>query len=131
MIQTTGRAARNINGKDLFFGDTITDAMKRCIDETERRRKIQTEYNRQHNITPKTIQKDIMKPLKEIYNLESEERNILAKQQKSYSSLSELKKEMKHLRAEMKKAASELNFEKAAALRDHLFALQKLELAFL
>ncbi len=131
LIQTTGRAARNVNGKVLFFGDTVTDAMRTCIDETVRRRQIQTEYNRQHNITPKSIQKNISKPLKEIYNLESDERDILDKQQKSYSSLSELKKDMKQLRAEMKEAAKELNFEKAATLRDRLFALQKLELSFL
>jgi excinuclease ABC subunit B len=113
LIQTIGRAARNENGEVLVYADNITGSIKRAVGETERRRKIQIEYNKKHHITPKTIIREIrdILPTEEILNLETK---ILPK---SKAVLEEL---MKHKEKEMKEAAKMLDFELAAILRDEI-----------
>ncbi len=119
LIQTIGRASRNPNGHVIFYADKMTDSMKRAIDETERRRKYQTAFNKKHGITPTPIKKEIRQNLFEGAKKLSRE-SALAKLKKEKRSATELKKEIE---AEMLAAASALNFERAAELRDILKTL--------
>ena len=114
LIQTIGRAARNANGRVVMFADSITDSMKRAIDVTEKRRRVQEEYNKQHNITPKTIIKAITNTL-EITKKVSSDR--LKKE--------EIPKEIEKLTAMMKIASNSLDFERALVLRDQIQKLRK------
>jgi len=116
LIQTIGRAARNASGKVIMYADTISDAMDKAIKETERRRKIQEEFNLKHNITPKTIIKEIRELISN--NAETKE----AKPEKM--SKKELNSMMINIENEMKKAAENLDFERAMELRDILFELK-------
>ena len=108
LIQTIGRAARNVNGKVIMYGDEVTDAMEYAIKETNRRRKIQSEYNEKNNITPKSIVKEI--------------RNVIEVTKAIKEEISEKIDEIpiEKLKREMKKAAKELDFERAAFLRDEI-----------
>ncbi|HEY4498209.1 MAG TPA: helicase-related protein, partial [Candidatus Paceibacterota bacterium] len=116
LIQTIGRAARNVRGEVLIYADVITGSIKQALRETERRRKIQLDYNQKHGITPKTIIKGISDiiPIKEVLELE------LGPLPKSKRELEALVKEKER---EMKEAASRLDFELAAILRDEVKAL--------
>ncbi|HQJ73316.1 MAG TPA: helicase-related protein, partial [Candidatus Dojkabacteria bacterium] len=116
LVQTIGRAARHINGRVIMYADTITESMKYAIDETNRRRKYQEEYNRIHNITPTSIKKEIRDSL--VQNYDNEKRDLDIEIEK----LSEKQKKMliKDLRAKMLLAADNLQFEKAAELRDKI-----------
>lgn len=116
LIQTIGRAARNENGKVIMYADTMSDAMKVAINETNRRRKIQEEYNKKHNIVPKTVVKEIREA---ISNTKEEEKN----NEKKYTK-SELNSIIAKYETEMRKAASELDFERATELRDIIFELK-------
>ena len=123
LIQTIGRAARNANGRVIMYADNMTDSMKKAIDETNRRRKIQNEYNINNNITPKTIIKEIG----EVITLTSEDKveNVVLdvetyKQMTPYQK----KKVIEQLEKQMKEAAKNLNFEEAMALRDLIFELK-------
>ncbi|MAF80123.1 excinuclease ABC subunit B [bacterium] len=118
LIQTMGRAARNVRGEVMLYGDFKTGSMKRAIRETERRRKKQLDYNKRHNITPKTIVREISDiiPIKDILDLETKP---LPK------SKSAIEKLIKQKEAEMKRAARALDFELAAVLRDEVKALLK------
>ena len=118
LIQTIGRAARNQNGKVIMYADTMSDAMKIAISETNRRRAIQEKYNKEHGIVPKTIVKDI----KEAITNEVEEQKIEKK--KYYKK--ELNDMIHKLEIEMKEAASRLDFERATELRDVIFELKDL-----
>ena len=118
LIQTIGRAARNQNGKVIVYADTVSDAMKIAISETNRRRAIQEKYNKEHNIIPKTVVKDI----KEAITNEVEEEKI---EKKKYSKR-ELNDMIHKLEIEMKEAASRLDFERATELRDVIFELKDL-----
>ncbi len=118
LIQTIGRAARNQNGKVIMYADTMSDAMKIAISETNRRRAIQEKYNKEHGIVPKTIVKDI----KEAITNEVEEQKI---EKKKYSK-KELNDMIHKLEIEMKEAASRLDFERATELRDVIFELKDL-----
>jgi excinuclease ABC subunit B len=122
LIQTIGRAARNLEGRVILYADNITNSMQRALTETERRRAIQLEYNRVHNITPATIKKSINDAIS-VYD-RSEEKEV--KKQKLTPAL--IKKQIVKLRNEMFKAAADLEFEKAAKLRDEVHELEKLEL---
>ena len=119
LIQTIGRAARNANGKVIMYADYISDAMKIAIDETERRRKVQEEYNQKHGIVPKTI----IKAIKEAITNEVEEEKI----EKQKYSKSELNNMIIRLETEMREAASKLDFERATELRDIIFELKDLK----
>ena len=125
LIQTIGRAARNVNGTVILYADKITDSMRRAIDETERRRKIQAEYNKTHNITPKTISK----PINPLIEKTLEEVPKLTKKDKVDSLIKRLSKPQKQaliqtLTTEMKQASKALEFERAAELRDIILELE-------
>ena len=124
LIQTIGRAARNVDGHVIMYADTMTDSMKRAIGETERRRSIQKEYNEKHGITPQSIKKSV-RDLISISKKVAAEELRLEKDPESMST-KELEKLIKDLTKQMKKAAAELNFEAAAELRDKLVELKKL-----
>ncbi len=125
LVQTIGRAARNVSGRVIMYADTITDSMKRAMDETERRRKIQDEYNKAHGIIPQSIKKDI----RDIISIEAESDDIKALKKKDKKdpesmSIKELKEEIERLTKKMNKAAAELDFENAAVIRDELKILK-------
>jgi excinuclease ABC subunit B len=125
LIQIIGRAARHIEGKVLLYADRMTDSMKRAIDETERRRRVQDEYNRQHNITPASIVKQVRDLTDRIrMQVDSVPETAHGDLDLASVSPSDLNKMIKELEKEMKKAAQSLEFEKAAALRDQLFDLR-------
>lgn len=119
LIQVIGRAARNKDGKVIMYADTITDSMKNAIDETNRRRKIQNDYNEENGIVPETVIKTIKPPLK---NIETESESM--KKKSKISTRSELEREIKRLEREMKNAAKAFDFERAAEIRDALFELK-------
>jgi excinuclease ABC subunit B len=137
LVQTIGRAARNENGRVIMYADSVTESMQQAIDETNRRRKIQEDYNLEHGITPKTILKskeailgqtkvaDSQKSLKKFY-VENEETTLAADPVVAYLSNDELLKLADRTRKSMEKAAKELEFMEAAKLRDEYMALQKM-----
>jgi excinuclease ABC subunit B len=137
LVQTIGRAARNENGKVIMYADTITESMQMAIDETNRRRQVQMDYNHAHGITPKTVIKsrdaileqtqvaDSKKTVKRYY-MEDEEKSLAADPVVTYLSLEELKKMADRTRKAMEKAAKELEFMEAARLRDEFLAIEKL-----
>ncbi|NHJ00873.1 MAG: excinuclease ABC subunit UvrB [Candidatus Heimdallarchaeota archaeon] len=120
LIQTIGRAARNVNGRVVFYADDISDSMQSAIAETKRRRKIQIKYNQDLGIVPQTIKKDIRSPLIEMHTSFSDIKSQTI-------SADELPQYLSALREEMKLAAEELEFEKAAEIRDLIFSLQNPE----
>ena len=124
LIQTIGRAARNSEGHVIMYADTMTESMQLAIDETQRRREIQMQYNKEHGITPKTIQKSVRDLISISKKVAAEE----LKMEKDPESMSrkELEKLVRDLEKQMKKAAAELNFEVAAELRDKLIDLKKM-----
>lgn len=124
LIQTIGRAARNVEGHVIMYADTITDSMRRAIAETDRRRAIQEKYNEEHGITPQSIQKSV-RDLISISKKVAAEELRLEKDPESMSA-KELEKLIGDVTKQMKKAAAELNFEAAAELRDKLIELKKL-----
>ncbi|KUJ91652.1 MAG: excinuclease ABC subunit B [Thermoanaerobacter thermocopriae] len=123
LIQTIGRAARNAEGRVIMYADTVTNSMKRAIDETNRRRKIQMEYNKKHGITPKTVIKGVRDVI-EATHVAEEEQKYRRKKVKTYDP-EIIKSTIEQLEKEMKEAAIELQFEKAAKLRDVIFELKK------
>ncbi len=124
LIQTIGRAARNSKGHVIMYADTITDSMRRAMDETNRRREIQMNYNEEHGITPKTIEKSV-RDLISISKKVAASEMQMDKDPESMS-VKELEKLAKDVEKHMKKAAAELNFEAAAELRDKLIELRTL-----
>lgn len=125
LIQTVGRAARNANGKVIMYADTMTDSMKEAIDETARRRKIQEEYNKEHNIIPTTIKKEIGEVVGND-KLESLENVNAAITLDNYQKLSKIEQKniMEKLEKQMRVAAKALQFEEAMTLRDIIFELK-------
>ncbi len=128
LIQTFGRASRNVSGKAILYADEITDSMKKAIDETNRRRKIQTEYNRKNGITPQSIQKRIDELLSSIYERDYLDYSRIAEEKEVYLSPRKRKETIERLEKMMKEAARNLEFEKAAGLRDEIKRLKKREL---
>ncbi|MBN1969016.1 MAG: excinuclease ABC subunit UvrB [Candidatus Delongbacteria bacterium] len=127
LLQTAGRAARNVNSKVIFYAEKITDSMQLCIDETNRRREIQSEYNRIHNITPVTVRKSVDQILKTTDIKDNEyEKYLVADKKAKYSSKDKIHDEIKELKEAMMKAAAELKFEIAAELRDRINELVKI-----
>ena len=129
LIQTCGRAARNINGRVLMYGDSVTRSMQACIDETGRRRVKQLAYNEEHGITPETVKKGLRSILESIEEKDYVTVPGVAEAGEEYIAPKEIPKLVKKLRKEMLTAAKELNFEKAAALRDRVKKLEAMELA--
>jgi excinuclease ABC subunit B len=125
LIQTIGRAARHIKGTVIMYADKTTDSMQRAIHETARRRRIQSAYNEEHNITPQSIRKAILSPLVKVYDADYVDIPIAAETPEEYLSTQELAARIEQTRKEMKQAAAALEFEQAALLRDHLQALEQ------
>ena len=117
LLQTIGRAARNINGKAILYADRITDSMKQAIQETDRRRKKQEQYNKKHNITPKSVRKKIYETPQELIEMEQEKKHKDTIENAS----------MKELSRQMKQAAKDLDFERAAQIRDEIRQIETLE----
>ena len=115
LIQTIGRAARNANGKVIMYADEISNSMEIAIEETKRRRKIQMEYNKNHNITPTTIKKEIPDIVKNEEKVEKQKTKMTKKEKQNY---------LANIEKEMKEAAKNLDFERAMELRDILFELE-------
>jgi excinuclease ABC subunit B len=128
LIQTIGRAARHINGTAVLYADRITDSMQVAIDETERRRNKQIEFNLKHGITPKGVEKRIKDIIEGIYDEEDGRKQVKAAQSKArFDAMSDRDREteLKSLEKEMNAAAKNLEFERAAELRDRLFKLRE------
>jgi excinuclease ABC subunit B len=128
LIQTIGRAARNVRGMVILYADAITDSMKRAIDETNRRRHLQAAFNKEHGITPQTVIKSLGSPLVRIYDADYVDIPLAADQAAKYAA-AELPHLIRKLKKDMKEAAEQLDFEKAAALRDRIRELEKSELS--
>ena len=127
LIQTIGRAARNVNGKAILYADKMTDSMKKAIGETERRRTKQTEFNKIHGITPKGVVKRIKDIIDGVYDVDEKRQELKYEQEKAhYEDMSEkqLAKEIKQLEKMMVDHAKNLEFEKAAQTRDQLLKLK-------
>ncbi len=121
LIQTAGRAARNVNGIVIFYADTVTGSMKTAMDETKRRREIQEDYNRKHKITPQSVSKEITNILQSIYEADYWTVPAVAEDQAEYGD----EKSLKDLEAQMKEAAEKLDFEIAAEIRDRIKAIRE------
>jgi excinuclease ABC subunit B len=126
LIQTIGRAARNVNGRALMYADKVTDSMKFALNETERRRKIQEAYNVEHGITPTSIVKSIDEIMSSVY--ERDYVTVAADEEDMFRSHGELEAHISTLQAQMKAAAANLEFEKAARLRDKVKQLRSKDL---
>ncbi|MXW18859.1 MAG: excinuclease ABC subunit UvrB [Gemmatimonadetes bacterium] len=126
LIQTVGRAARNANGKAILYADTITGSMRVCIDETERRRRVQLAHNEKHGIVPKTIRKSVEEIEFATRVADAREKPVarVAEPGRGYADEIDSEAYMKIIEEEMAKAAEALDFERAAALRDQLFDLR-------
>ena len=122
LIQTVGRAARNENGKAIMYADSITLSMKKCIEETKRRREIQDSYNKENGIIPMTIQKEIISPLHAVDRILDTEIN----NDDTLLNEKEIKKRVAELKKAMEKSAKEFDFEKAIEYRDKMMELQEL-----
>ena len=126
LIQTIGRAARNVNGKVILYGDIITKSMRQAIDETERRRKIQREYNAFHNIDPKSVVREVSEEVLNLdYGLPQEEVKQFSSEKK-YHSKEEIEKDISKLLKEIKKLSEELDFENAIKKRDEMLKLKNI-----
>ncbi len=125
LIQTIGRAARNADGHVIMYADTMTDSMRRALDETNRRRKIQEEYNEAHGITPQTIRKAV-RDLISISREVAREDTLSAEKDPESMSKKELEKLAAQIQKKMKAAAAELNFEEAVILRDRMIEIKKI-----
>jgi excinuclease ABC subunit B len=129
LIQTCGRAARNVEGRVIMYADTVTRSMQACLDETQRRRAAQLAYNREHGITPETVKKSLRTILEDIAERgDYVELPLVAEEGAEYRSPAALKREIARLKQEMLAAAGALEFEKAAELRDRMLELEKREM---
>jgi len=129
LIQTMGRAARNVNGEVILYAENITASMRNAISETNRRRTVQEEYNRKHNITPTTIKKNIMATLRTVYEQDYFTVPITAGEAGEYVSTVDIPTLIARLDRQMRAAAKELNFETAVELRDKIRSLREREMA--
>ena len=128
LIQTAGRAARNVNGEVVMYADTVTGSMREAIAETERRRLVQAEYNRQHGITPESIKKSIRELLETVPERDYYTVEVPKQAEAQWESPAALAAHVAELERAMKEAAKRLDFERAAELRDRVKALRKIDL---
>ena len=126
LIQTFGRASRNVNGKVIMYADRITPSMKNAVEETGRRRKIQQKHNKVHHIKPESIRKDIVPVFMTGYNQTGENAEMIAESLSDFSSTDDIDSKIKKLEKKMDLAARDLEFESAARFRDRIEALKKL-----
>ena len=127
LIQTIGRAARHINGTVILYADSVTQSMKRAIDETSRRRRMQAAFNKKHGITPQTIVKSLGARLVEVYEADYVTVPLVAEKAGKYKP-DDIPRLVQQLKKEMKRAAENLEFEKAAELRDRVRELEEREI---
>ncbi|HLG20814.1 MAG TPA: excinuclease ABC subunit UvrB [Bdellovibrionota bacterium] len=125
LIQTFGRASRNVRGRVIMYGDQVTQSMQKAIHETQRRREIQARYNQENNITPATIERIIHSPMAAVYEADYVDFAKAAEPSEEYIPLENVTSMVEKLRKEMFKAAQNLEFEQAAELRDKILRLQK------
>jgi excinuclease ABC subunit B len=125
LIQTSGRAARNVDGQVIFYADVMTDSMRQAIGETSRRRQLQLAYNQEHGITPETIKKGIQDVLSSIYERDYYTVPTLDDRRAEYIPREEIPALVAQLDKEMRAAAKRLEFEQAAALRDRITELER------
>jgi excinuclease ABC subunit B len=128
LIQTIGRAARNVHGQVIMYCDTMTQSLERAIKETNRRREKQKKYNEEHHITPKTIVKSIHDLLQSVYEADYVTVPLAAEEPEEYIPAKNIPKLIKRLKKEMQREAARYNFERAAQLRDKIFKLEAREL---
>jgi excinuclease ABC subunit B len=128
LIQTFGRAARNLEGEVILYAEAETESMKKAIRETDRRRQIQEAYNRKNRITPASVQKAIPDILESIYEADYVTVPKVAEKPGDYVSLFDLPRLISRLKKEMREAASQLDFERAAEIRDRIKSLEQQEL---
>ncbi len=129
LIQTCGRAARNVDGRVIMYADKTTRSMQACLDETGRRKTTQLAYNEAHGITPETVRKSFRSILDVLGKADSSTESLVAEALARYESQADLSADIKRLKAEMLQAAADLEFEKAAELRDRVLLLEKQDLA--
>ncbi len=129
LIQTAGRAARNVHGRVIMYADTVTDSMRTCMHETERRRARQQQYNEEHGITPQSIVKSIDEVMSSVYERDYLTPVTARDGRERFKTQAELDEHIAALQAEMKQAATNLDFEKAAAIRDTIKRLRNPELS--
>ena len=130
LIQTAGRAARNVDGRVILYADKVTGSMQRAIDETERRRRKQLEFNAEHDITPKTVQKNVADIMEAAYpGAPTTARRFakVAEQTTEYAAMTpaQMSRRVKELEKQMYRHARDLEFEEAARIRDELFVLSE------
>jgi excinuclease ABC subunit B len=130
LIQTCGRAARNIDGKVILYCDALTNSIRDAVSETDRRREVQREYNRRNRITPQSVRKEIADILASVYEADYVTVPLVAEEVLKYASPDELRKSIRQLRKEMVRAAKELRFEDAARLRDQIKELEEVEVVY-
>jgi len=128
LIQTSGRASRNVDGEVILYANEMTYSIKRAISETERRRRLQEKYNREHRITPESIKKSLDDLLSSIYEADYYTVPVVKEPEVTYSNKDELEKNILHLTREMKAAAEALEFEHAAEIRDRIKSLKEMAL---
>ena len=128
LIQTSGRAARNVHGKVIMYADVVTHSMSKAIEETRRRREIQQEYNQQNGITPQTILKPVDDTFLQMTQLDYSQVSVVAEEIEEYSSAEEIRAEMTKLETQMRAAAERFEFEKAAEYRDKIKRLKEIDL---
>jgi len=125
LIQTAGRAARNLNGEVIMYADHVTDSMAQTIKETDRRRTLQAAYNAEHGITPETIRSSIRELLQTVYERDYYTVEVETPAKETFESPADLERRIGELDAQMKDAARRLDFEHAAELRDRIRALRR------
>ncbi|MCX7636004.1 MAG: helicase-related protein, partial [Syntrophales bacterium] len=130
LMQTSGRAARHVDGKVIMYADEITEAIQGCLRETARRRAIQQDYNARHGITPASIKKNISHLLASVYEADYVTVPVVGEKVAPYGEAEELPALIARLKDEMRAAARELEFEKAAILRDRIKELSRIMIDF-
>ena len=128
LIQTCGRAARHVDGRVIMYADRVTRSMQACLDETQRRREKQLAHNRRHKITPRSVTKSLRTILEDLRG-KDDQLALVAEAQTLYGDPAEISRQIEKTRKEMLAAAADLDFERAAGLRDHMLRLEKQELA--
>jgi len=131
LIQVMGRAARNVNGTVILYADTVTRSIQGAVGETNRRRAIQLEFNRQNNITPETVRKNISEGLAAVYEADYVDVSTVAEEVAEYVSPDEIDRRVEALNSKMKDAAEQLRFEDAAGFRDEIRRLNELKLTLM
>jgi excinuclease ABC subunit B len=128
LIQTIGRAARNLHGQVIMYSDQMTDSMKLAIEETNRRREVQRKYNEEHNITPRSVKSAILDLSQQLYGADPMELPVAADGANDLLAPKEIKRLIEEYTKDMQRAADEMEFEKAASFRDRIVLLKDMDL---